>query len=90
MRNAEDGVKVVKWTPAGAIFANVATILDTAGIVNLGFQERVDGRTQGAMGESNQYAAFIILFLPGMIAAAVASRGLRRLALARRRVDVAA
>ena len=78
--SAEDGVKVVKWLLIGAIFANVCTILDNAGIVNLGFQERIDGRTQGAMGESNQYGAFIILFLPGMIAAAVGSRGLWRMA----------
>ena len=40
---------------------------------------RDDGRTAGAIGESNQYAAFIILFLPATIAAAVASRGLQRL-----------
>ena len=69
-------MKVIKWILLGAIFANLATILDAAGIVNLGFKERVDGRTQGAMGESNQYAAYIILFMPGMIAAAVGSRGL--------------
>ena len=80
VRNAEDAVKVIKWLLLGAIFANLATILDTAGIVNLGFSERIDGRTQGAIGESNQYAAYIILFIPGMIAAAVGSRGLRRLA----------
>ena len=77
--NSEDAVKVIKWILLGAVFANACTILDTAGIVNLGFNERVDGRTQGAIGESNQYAAYIILFIPGMIAAAVASRGLRRL-----------
>jgi len=79
VRTADDGVKVVKWMLIGALFANLATVLDNAGIVNLGFQERIDGRTQGAMGESNQYAAFIILFVPGMIAAAVGSRGMWRL-----------
>ena len=77
---AEDGVKIIKWLLLGAIFANVATILDTAGIMNFGFQERIDGRIVGSVGESNQYAAFIILFLPAMIAAAAASRGLGRLA----------
>src|SRR4029450_11914383 len=56
------------------VFTNLAPIPDHAGIVNLGFQERIDGRTQGALGESNQYAAYIILFIPGMIAAAVGSR----------------
>jgi hypothetical protein len=80
VRNAEDGMKVIKWMLLGAVFANVSTILDAAGIVNLGYRERIDGRTQGAIGEANQYAAYIILFVPGMIAAAVASRGARRLA----------
>ena len=61
------------------MFANIATILDSVGIINLGYKERLDGRTQGAIGESNQYAAYIVLFIPGMIAAAVASRGFKRL-----------
>lgn len=74
----EDGMKVIKWILAGAIFANLGTVLDNAGIINLGFTERLDGRTQGAIGESNQYAAYIILLLPGLIAAAVASHGMRR------------
>ncbi len=74
----EDGIKVIKWILAGAVFANLGTVLDNAGIINLGFTERLDGRTQGAIGESNQYAAYIILLLPGLIAAAVASRGMRR------------
>lgn len=80
VRTVEDGLTVIKWMLFGAVFANLATILDTAGIVNLGYQERIDGRTQGAIGESNQYAAYIILFIPGLIAAAVASRGFMRLA----------
>jgi hypothetical protein len=64
----------------GAIFANLATILDTIGVINLGYAERIDGRTQGALGESNQYAAYIVLFLPGLVAAAVGSRGILRFA----------
>ena len=80
VNSVDDAMKVIKWLLVGAVFANVATIFDAYGIVNLGYQERIDGRTQGALGESNQYAAYIILFIPGMIAAAVASRGVRRLA----------
>jgi hypothetical protein len=80
VQTAEEAMKVIKWILAGAVFANLATILDVVGIWNLGYTERVDGRTQGAIGESNQYAAYIILFIPGLIAAAVASRGLMRLA----------
>ena len=74
VRNADDAMKVIKWILLGAMFANFATILDSAGIVSFGYTERIDGRTQGALGESNQYAAYIILFIPGMIAAAVANR----------------
>jgi len=74
VRTLDDGVKVVKWLLVGAVFANLATIMDHVGIINLGYAERIDGRTQGALGESNQYAAYIVLFLPGLIAAAVGSR----------------
>ena len=80
VRNSEDGMTVIRWMLYGAIFANLATILDSSGLVSLGYRERIDGRTQGAIGESNQYAAYIVLFLPGIIAMAVASRGFRRLA----------
>jgi len=80
VHDADDAMKVIKWMLLGAGFANLATILDTAGLINLGYKERIDGRTQGALGESNQYAAYIVLFIPGLIAAAVANRGIRRLA----------
>jgi hypothetical protein len=79
-QNADDAMKIIKWMLLGAVFANLATILDTSGLINLGYRERIDGRTQGALGESNQYAAYIILFIPGLIAAAVANRGLKRVA----------
>lgn len=79
VRNAEDGMTVIKWMLFGALFANFATILDSFGLLSLGYRERVDGRTQGALGESNQYAAYIVLFLPGIIAMAVANRGVKRM-----------
>lgn len=79
VQTSEEAMKVIKWILAGAVFANFATILDVVGLWNLGYTERFDGRTQGAIGESNQYAAYIILFIPGLIAAAVASRGFMRL-----------
>jgi len=74
-----DAMKVIKGLLLGAVFANVTTVLDAFGVVSLGFRIRDDGRTAGAIGESNQYAAFIVLFLPATIAAAVASRGVQRL-----------
>ncbi len=70
----EEAMKVIKWMLLGAVFANLATIADSAGLVNLGYQLRDDGRTEGALGEANQYGAFVVLFIPGMIAAAVAAR----------------
>jgi O-Antigen ligase len=80
VRTLDDGITVVKWILFGAVFANLATILDTVGVINLGYAERIDGRTQGALGESNQYAAYIVLFLPGLVAAAARSSGAQRLA----------
>jgi O-antigen ligase len=79
VQTSEDALKVIKGLLFGALLANVVTILDAAGIISLGFRIRDDGRTAGAIGESNQYAAFIVLFLPATIAAAVATHGFRRL-----------
>lgn len=79
VRDADEATKVVKGILLGVLLANVVTVLDAMGILNLGFKIREDGRTSGAIGESNQYAAFIVLFLPATIAAAVASRGIERL-----------
>jgi O-antigen ligase len=78
-QTTEDALKVIKGLVLGAFLANVITILDAAGIISLGFRIRDDGRTAGAIGESNQYAAFIIMFLPATVAAAVASHGFQRL-----------
>ena len=79
VQTPEDAMKVIKGLALGAVFANVITVLDVFGVVSLGFRIRDDGRTAGAIGESNQYAAFIVLFLPATIAAAVSSRGFQRL-----------
>jgi len=78
-RSSEDTMTVIKALLLGAIFANLMTVLDVSGVLDLNYVERADGRTQGALGESNQYAAFIILFLPALICAMGAARGLRRL-----------
>ena len=79
-QTTEDAMKVIKGLLLGALFANVITILDAAGIVSLGFRIRDDGRTAGAIGESNQYAAFIVLFLPATDRRrGGGSRGLQRL-----------
>lgn len=79
VQTSGEAIKVVKGLLLGALLANLVTILDATGVMSLGFRIRDDGRTSGAIGESNQYAAFIILFIPATIAAAVASRGFGRL-----------
>jgi O-antigen ligase len=79
VRDADEALKVVKGILLGVLLANAVTVLDAMGVLNIGFKIREDGRTSGAIGESNQYAAFIVLFLPATIAAAVASRGIFRL-----------
>jgi O-antigen ligase len=74
-----DALTVLQGLLLAAVFANLMTVADVTGYIDLGFEERESGRTEGALGEANQYAAFIILFLPGMIAAALQLRGLWRL-----------
>ena len=72
-------MKVIKWLLLGAVFAHLARFSTPPASSTSASACAIDGRTQGAIGESNQYAAYIVLFMPGMIAAAVASRGFRRL-----------
>jgi hypothetical protein len=48
------------------LILNTFTVVDSLGLINvkhIGFDE-VYGRTSGAFGESNVYAAYISLFLP--------------------------
>ena len=79
VRTADDAMKVLKGLLLGSLFVNLVTIVDAMGLVNIGFRVREDGRTGGAIGESNQYAVFILMFMPATIAAAVAASGLQRL-----------
>lgn len=62
------------------VFANLVTVFDVLGIIELGItEERSDGRVTGTIGESNQYGAFIALFLPAVLAAMATARGPARL-----------
>jgi O-antigen ligase len=74
-----DALTVLKGLLLAALFANAMTVADVSGYIDLGIEERDAGRTEGALGEANQYAAFIVLFLPGIIAAALHTRGMWRL-----------
>ena len=42
-------------------------------------EQRGDGRVQGAVGESNQYGAFVALSLPAIVAMVTITRGMWRI-----------
>jgi O-antigen ligase len=73
-------IKAMIWT---VIFANSITVVDGFNIPDLGLvNERLDGRIGGPIGESNQYAAFLAIFLPAAVALVAIERGsLRALAV---------
>jgi O-antigen ligase len=61
------------------VVANIVTLIDTSGVASIGVVEiGEDGRAQGAIGEQNQYAAFLALFNPALVAMARTSIGWRR------------
>lgn len=61
------------------VVSHFVAVLDAFGYVHIGdIERRSDGRVQGAVGESNQYGAFVALTLPAAVAMAVAAKGWRR------------
>ena len=51
------------------VLGNLLTVVDGFNIPDLGIiHQREDGRLGGPLGESNQYGAFLVLTLPGIIA----------------------
>jgi O-antigen ligase len=80
IRTRKDGIAVLQALLAACALAHVLAILDALGIAHFGDIEiRSDGRVQGAIGESNQYGAFVVMSLPPMIALAFITRGALRL-----------
>jgi O-antigen ligase len=63
-----------------AVITNIVSGLDAVGIVPLATINKgeTSDRVQGILGEHNQYGAFLVFFIPPLIAAVVSSRGLRR------------
>jgi O-antigen ligase len=81
LHNTSSALNVLKALLAMTAIANLFALFDAWGFIDLaGLVDRFDGRAQGVMGESNQSAAFIAAFLPGLVAMAFMSKGLRRLA----------
>ena len=78
-RTRDEALSVIKALIVAACAANFITVVDASGLIHLGVTEvGEDGRVQGAMGEQNQYGAYIIAFLPAMLAYAISGRGAMR------------
>ncbi len=78
-RNADDAWQVLRSLLWVVVIANIVTLIDTSGVATIGVVEiGEDGRAQGAIGEQNQYAAFLALFNPALLAMAKTSTGWRR------------
>ncbi len=78
-RSREDALFVLKCLLASWILSHAVAVLDATGLMQLGdIERRSDGRVQGAVGESNQYGAFVAMTLPAALAMAAVSRGIGR------------
>ncbi len=80
LQQSRSALGVLKVVFVLMIGANLVALLDAWGYLDAaGLVAREDGRAQGVMGESNQSAAFIASFLPGLAGFALMSSGLSRL-----------
>ncbi|MFC4308905.1 O-antigen ligase family protein [Steroidobacter flavus] len=79
VRSEKDAQFVLKCLLLSWVVSHFVAVLDAFGYVHIGdIERRGDGRVQGAVGESNQYGAFVALTLPAAVAMAVAAKGWRR------------
>jgi len=78
-RSEKDAKLVLTCLLLSWVISHLVAVLDAFGYVHIGdIERRGDGRVQGAVGESNQYGAFVALTLPAAVAMALASKGWRR------------
>jgi O-antigen ligase len=76
LRETANAAATLRVLLLAVVVGNTTGVLDAWGIVQIGeLDARTDGRMNGVMGEANQYAAFVSLFLPALVAAVIASRG---------------
>ena len=76
VRSEKDATLVLQCLLLSWIVSHAVAVLDAIGVMQLGdIERRGDGRVQGAVGESNQYGAFVALTLPAAVAMAVAVKG---------------
>ncbi len=79
-RSVDDALWVAKGLILFVAMSNVITLFDVFNVPDLGIiHERRDGRVSGPLGESNQYGAFMVLFLPSLVATAYDARRWRRI-----------
>ena len=80
LRSDKEALFILKILLFAWALSHVVAVLDAVGIMHVGdVEQREDGRVQGVVGEANQYGAFVAMSLPGMVAAAIISRGKYRL-----------
>lgn len=80
LRSNEDAMTVLKVLLAAWAVSHIMAVLDATGVVHVGdIEQRGDGRVQGAVGESNQYGAFVALSLPAIVAMVTITRGTWRI-----------
>lgn len=76
---SDDAVWLIKsfvWT---IVVVNILSVIDFFNVPNLDLVFEIDdARMRGPIGEPNQYASFLLVFLPAMVAFAISERGLRR------------
>lgn len=77
--NKKDLLDVIGSQLVMLFVLNMITILSTYGLISI---ERIivekGGRTTGAFGEQNQYAAYVVLFIPYAIMAAMMSKNMMK------------
>jgi O-antigen ligase len=80
VRNSAEAIKILKVLLVGGVLIHIATLGDAFHIYSLGDYEEPGshGRMAGPLGEANQYAAFIAMFLPALCVAMATSRGIVR------------
>jgi O-antigen ligase len=83
LKDIKDVWLLLKCLLGAIALANMATLLDVAGLVHIGMRVGdtggEEGRVFGAFGHANDTGALIVCTLPGLLALTVTSHGLRRL-----------
>ncbi len=79
LRRTSNAYSVLNVLLVAVALANTIAVLNALGVVQVGNMGELDnGRVQGMMGEPNQDAAFVALFLPALYSAMIESRGAKR------------